>query len=261
MPIAHLALGAAHHEAGNSDAARDSLLRVLAAAPGAPRERAEAHYRLAGLADSTDTGTAASGSGSRESRRGAEAHLREAIGIDNDFAEAHALLGRLLGRREAYAEAASHFARALSRDPANARWHGDRAMALILGKRYQAAQGALRSSRSAVLRAGDAPAEALDHLNTLLARLLAAGPAPELRNGREALTIARGLMAERPTLRHAETLAMAFAEVGDFNRAASLQSQVLAEMRRRGNEPTGGQKQRLQSFLNEKPVREPWFLP
>ena len=267
LPMAQLALGAAHQAAGDRQAARTALLNVLEAAPGAPRERAEAHYRLAVLADSGLSGstptetTEAIGSPSGPGENDPEVHLQQAIDLDHDFAEAHALLGRVLARREQYGEAASHFGRALARDPANARWHGDRAMALILGKSYQAARGALVSGRSALTGAGDTPREALDHLDTLLARLLAASPAPGIRNGGEALAIAQRLMAERPTIQHAETLAMALAEIGDFERAVSMQRQVLAEVTRRGDEPTTGQEQRLRDYLNNEPAREPWFSP
>lgn len=267
LPMAQLALGAAHQMAGDRQAARTALLNVLEAAPGAPRERAEAHYRLAVLADSglprsapTET-TETIGSPSGPGENDPEVHLQQAIDLDHDFAEAHALLGRVLARREQYGEAASHFGRALARDPANARWHGDRAMALVLGKRYQAARGALVSGRSALASAGATPTEALDHLDTLLARLLAASPLPGTRNGVEALAIAQRLMAERPTIQHAETLAMALAEIGDFERAVSMQRQVLAEVTRRGDKPTAGQEQRLRAYLNNEPAREPWFSP
>ena len=265
LPMAQLALGAAHQAAGDRPAARAALRKVLEAAPGAPRERAEAHYRLAVLADSDLPGssrtgtTGASGDPPRENETAA--HLQQAIELDHDFAEAHALLGRVLARREQYGEAASHFGRALARDPGNARWHGDRAMALILGKRYQAARGALVSGRGALASAEVTPTEALDHLDTLLARLLAASPAPGTRNGVEALAVAQRLMAERPTIQHAETLAMALAEIGDFGRAVSMQRQVLAEVARRGDEPTAGQEQRLRAYLNNEPAREPWFSP
>lgn len=264
LPMAQLALGAAHQAAGDRPAARTALREVLKAAPGAPRERAEAHYRLAVLADSGLPGssrTEATGNPVDSGENETAAHLQQAIELDHDFAEAHALLGRVLARREQYGEAASHFGRALARDPGNARWHGDRAMALILGKRYQAARGALVSGRGALASTGDGPTEALDHLDTLLARLLAASPAPATRNGVEALAIAQRLMAERPTIRHAETLAMALAEIGDFGRAVSMQRQVLAEVARRGDEPTAGQERRLRAYLNNEPAREPWFSP
>lgn len=255
LPMAQLALGAAHQAAGDRDAARTTLLKVLEAAPGAPRERAEAHYRLALLADSGLPGSGQTGTNEPAT------HLQQAIELDEDFAEAHALLGRVLARREQYGEAASHFGRALARDPANARWHGDRAMALILGKRYQAARGALVSGRGALASAQGTPTEAFDHLDTLLARLLAASPAPGTRDGVEALAIAQRLMTERPTIQHAETLAMALAEIGDFERAVSMQRQVLAEVARRGDKPTSGQEQRLRAYVNNEPAREPWFSP
>ena len=265
--MAHLALGAAHQAAGDRQAARTALLRVLEAAPGAPRERAEAHYRLAVLTESGEPGrppskpTEATGSPINPGGNDTATHLQLAIELDPDFAEAHALLGRVLARREQYGEAASHFGRALARDPANARWHGDRAMALILGQRYQAARGALVSGRGALASAEETPTEALQHLDTLLARLLAASPAPSTRNGLEALAIAQRLMAERPTIQHAETLAMALAELGNFERAVSMQRQILAEVARRGDEPTTGQEQRLRAYLNNEPAREPWFSP
>lgn len=251
-PLARLALGAAHQQAGAVDAAREALGKVLDAAPGAPAERAEAHYRLAVLA---------------EANGDLIEHLRQAIELDPDFAEAHALLGRALARQELYVEGARHLARALRHDPANADWHRDRAMSLILGKRYAAARTGLTAGRQALARLENASGkdasrqDAIDHLDTLLARLLAASPDPSVRNGAEALAIARRLMSERPSIQHAETVAMALAEVGEFEQAAVLQQQALDEMERRGGAPTAGQRQRLRAYLNDQPAREPWFSP
>ena len=300
LPLAQLALGAAHQAAGAVEPARAALGKVLEAAPGAPGERAEAHYRLAVLAETTPangsgaggatrggsatgggdapTGRAASGAGPPtgdaspgggtsgdgapgRNGRGAVEHLRHAIELDPDLAEAHAFLGRLLARGERYAEAASHFGRALARDPANAGWHRDRAMALILGKRYAAARGGLASARRSLAGTGGGEVAAADHLDTLLARLLSASPDPSVRNGAEALAIAERLMSERPSLQHAETVAMALAETGDFEAAAAMQMQVLDEVGRRGGAPTAGQSQRLAAYLNGEPAREPWFSP
>ena len=260
LPAAHLALGAARQAAGNAEAAREALNRVLEATPGAPRERSEAHYRLAALleAEAAETiGKRPAGDDDAE----VESHLRAALELDPDFAEAHVLLGRLLGQQERFAEAAGHFARALVQDPSNSGWHRDRAMALILARRYAAARGALASARRAVANSGDDAAAAAEHLDTLLARLLAASPDAQVRNGREALAIAQRLMTDRPSIEHAETVAMALAEVGDFDRAAALQSQLIAEVERQGGVATDGQRQRLESYLAGEPVREPWFQP
>ena len=282
-PLARLALGAAHQQAGSDDAAREALTKVLEAAPGAPAERAEAHYRLAVLAEATGASqpgapgsagvspgsTPPAPEGGTRPEAGADPieHLRQAIELDPDFAEAHALLGRALARQERYVEGARHLARALRHDPAIADWHRDRAMSLILGKRYAAARTGLTAGRLALARLVNDPGkdasgkDAIDHLDTLLARLLAASPDPSVRNGAEALAIARRLMAERPSIQHAETVAMALAEVGEFEQAAALQQQALDEMERRGGAPTAGQKERLRAYLNDQPAREPWFSP
>ena len=264
--LAQLALGAAHQAAGAAQPARAALRRVLEAAPGAVAERAEAHYRLAVLGAGRAPEPAESGAPDRdaaESREGDDAltHLRQALALDPDLAEAHAFLGNLLARDEQYAEAANHFGRALVRDPGNLHWHRDRAMALILGGRYSAARSGLVSARR--LRPGDldGPLSAMDHLDTLLARLLAASPDPGVRNGPEALRIARRLLDLRPSIDHAETVAMALAEIGEFGQATTLQQQAIDEVRRRGRVPTAGQSQRLRDYRNGLPAREPWFSP
>lgn len=267
LPLAQLALGAAYQVTGAVEPARAALGKVLDAAPGATGERAEAHYRLAVLAEvasppGSTAGDAAKGDRSlRDDSGDAVEHLRQAIDLDPHLAEAHAFLGRLLARREQYAEAAGHLGRALARDPANAAWHRDRAMALILGKRYAAARGGLASALRSLAGAGGHPVATIDHLDTLLARLLAASPDPSVRSGTEALAIAERLMAERPSLEHAETVAMALAEVGDFDAAAAMQKDVLDEVGRRGGAPTAGQSQRLTAYRSGEPAREPWFSP
>ncbi|MCY3928052.1 MAG: tetratricopeptide repeat protein [Acidobacteria bacterium] len=259
LPSARLALGAAHQARGRLEAARTALNQVLEAAPGARQERAEAHYRLATLleGEAGATGDPAA----TEATANAMSHLRAALELDAGFAEAHVLLGRLLGQQERYAEAAGHFARALVRNPSNPDWHRDRAMALLLARRYAAARGALTSARRALANSADDPLVAAEHLDTLLARLLAASPDPQIRNGREALAIAQRLMTNRPSIEHAETVAMALAEIGEFERAAELQRQLIAEVERQGARPTNGQQQRLESYLAGEPVREPWFSP
>ena len=265
MPVALLTLGAAYQASGQMEQALATLQQVLAAAPGAPRERAEAHYRLAliggenpDLADKAPTGET-DGAGGEGNLL---AHVQSAVQLDPDLTEAHALLGRLLAQRGQYTEAARHLARAISRDPANAEWHRDRAMALVLGRRYAAARAALTSGVGALERTNPASSSAAaDHLRILLSRLLSTCPDAQVRDGRESLAIARQLMAEEPSLDRAETMAMALAETGDFEQAAAMQRQVLTEIERRGGEPTAGQRRRLEAYLNGEPVREPWFTP
>ena len=266
MPVVLLTLGAAYQAAGQMEQASARLQEVLAAAPSAPRERAEAHYRLSLIAgerpDLAASATPTGGSDDLGEDDDALAHLQGAVALDPTFTEAHALLGRLLAQRGRYAEGAGHLARAIAHDPSNGGWHRDRAMALILGRRYAAARGALTSGLGALERASAASGEAtIDHLRILLSRLLSTCPDPQVRNGQQALTIARQLMADGPSLEHAETVAMALAETGYFEQAANVQRQLVAEVERRGGEPTAGQRQRLKLYLDSQPAREPWFTP
>lgn len=268
MPVALLTLGATHQAVGQMERAWARLQEVLAAAPGSPRERAEAHYRLALIAgEHPELAAEAAPTTTTGSDRAGDdddvlAHLQGALALDPGFTEAHALLGKLLAQRGRYAEGAGHLARAIAHDPANGGWHRDRAMALILGRRYAAAHGALTSGLGALQRSTTASGEtAIDHLRILLSRLLSTCPDARIRDGRQALAIARQLMAARPSLERAETVAMALAETGNFEQAADIQREVLTEVERRGGEPSTGQRQRLRSYLDGKPAREPWFTP
>ena len=67
-------------------------------------------------------------------------------------------------------------------------------------------------------------------LNTL-ARLLATAADAALRDGRRSLEIAERLYSERPSLDFAETLAMAYAELGSFTEAAAVQKALIRQVR------------------------------
>ncbi len=69
-----------------------------------------------------------------------------------------------------------------------------------------------------------------------LARLLAACPDATVRDGERAVELAEAVFAARKTIPHAETLAMAWAEVGRFEEATRLQTEVIA-LARHNTEP------------------------
>lgn len=71
-------------------------------------------------------------------------------------------------------------------------------------------------------------------LAALQARLLAAAPEAELRDGARALALARSLVDENRTLEHVEIWAMALAETGDPEQAAELQQEILETAERTG---------------------------
>ena len=102
---------------------------------------------------------------------------------------------------------------------------------------------------------GSAPL-ALKHV---LAQLLATCPEDEVRNGDRALTLAQEVFQQEQTLDHAETLAMALAEVGDFAAAIELQKRIVAESGRQGQSELARRAERwLESYQRGEPVRAPW---
>ncbi|HCF94790.1 MAG TPA: hypothetical protein DEW46_07000, partial [Verrucomicrobia bacterium] len=64
-----------------------------------------------------------------------------------------------------------------------------------------------------------------------LARLLATSRDSAVRDGGRAVELAAAVVQVRPTAQHWETLAMAFAEVGRFEEAVSLQQRALGFIR------------------------------
>jgi len=69
-------------------------------------------------------------------------------------------------------------------------------------------------------------------LTHALARLLAASPDRSLRDGPRSFSLASELFSSERVPPHAETLAMALAEVGRFDDARDLQRRILSEFER-----------------------------
>jgi len=67
-----------------------------------------------------------------------------------------------------------------------------------------------------------------------LAKMLAAAPDPAVRDGAQALRLARALHGDRPTDRTAEALALALAETGACGEAAALLRELARQVRAAG---------------------------
>jgi hypothetical protein len=67
-----------------------------------------------------------------------------------------------------------------------------------------------------------------------LARLLAAAPDDRVRDGRQAMAMTKQLLAQQQTVDLAETMAMALADLGQFQQAATLQREVIAAASKAG---------------------------
>ena len=157
--------------------------------------------------------------------RAALGHYREAIALRPDYKNAHFNLANALLRLRRFETAASHFDRVLEIEPGEPAALVGKAMALMQLERWEAARDLLHDGFAARPR---------NHALALAyARLLAACPVAELRDGPRALDIARRAAAADHSASAAEVLAMALAEVGRFGEAVQLQEKILAAAQQR----------------------------
>ncbi|MEM9558480.1 MAG: tetratricopeptide repeat protein [Acidobacteriota bacterium] len=152
---------------------------------------------------------------------------------------------QLSGQRDA---ARTEFARAVELDPDNATaWLSEISLWILEGD-FAAARE--RADAALALHPDDA---ALAHT---AARLLATAPDAAVRDADRALDLARLAYGVEPSLEHAETLAMAFANYGRFEEAIRIQRRLVQQAQlqnRRGD--LGRLVATLRSFENRQPVR------
>lgn len=217
------------------------LLEELARAPGLRDElRAEAWYHL----------------GSLDLQAGREDEAlsawQQALELDPESRQALAALAPAMARSGDLPASADLHRRWVEQVPRDERAQFGLAMALLLDGQQTEARSALEQALEVL------PDQAA--LAHLLARLLATASDPDNRDGERAVTLARGLLQTSPGPDVAETLAMAFAEIGDFEQAVRLQEQVVERSRQRG-EPEAAisaRERRLEGYRQARPVRDPW---
>ena len=94
---------------------------------------------------------------------------------------------------------------------------------------------------------------------TPLARLLAAAPDGRVRDGERALALVDRLAARGRTLELGETVAMALAEVGAFDRAAAVQRDLVTGARRAGlMDAIRRLEDNLRRYERGEACRRPW---
>lgn len=219
--------------AGDPGEARELYLEALAATPEVA-EKARLHLRLAELEVA------------RRSWARAAGHYRTAAELDPTNAAARIGLGDLLVRERDFDQAAEVYAQAVELAPGDPAARAGEAGALAAAGRYPEARQRLEAAVAAL------PDNVL--LAHALARLLASCPDAGVRDGRRALTLSQAVYRARPSVPHAETVAMALAETGDFAGAAGWLRSLITRVEQEGRR---GLARRLRADLARYERGEP----
>ena len=180
----------------------------------------------------------------------AERAFLAAIEIVPSMTEALFNLGTILGRQGRFLDAAAQHANVVAYDGQNKEARYAQAMALVLGGEYGEARARLQAAVELF------PTEPL--FAHLLARVVVASPDQEVRNAAMGIELAGRLMDAFPGPDHAETLAMAMAESGDFERAIVLQRKVVEGLEERNAPTAAAARGRLTGYERGEPARSPW---
>ena len=159
----------------------------------------------------------------KEAQRGREEpaiqHYKAVLAVKSKFGRAHFYLGDALMRSGRYEEALVHYQQVVEIHPLYGPAHLRRAMVLIRLKRYSEAKARLQEGHSLLPEdAGIAHA---------LARILAACPEQEIRDGLRALQLTQQAYQSQHLFGYTVTLAMAYAEAGQFKEAVRMQRAAI----------------------------------
>jgi tetratricopeptide (TPR) repeat protein len=215
-----------------------SATRAMLSVDATYAELAEAHLLAGRLVESG-------------SPRQAEDHYRRALELGAP-PPARCLLALVLGRQRRFDEAAAEFQRLIEAVPDSAEYRLGQTMALLLGESYRAARQTLEAARQQF-------PDTVGFVHTL-ARVLATCPDDAVRDGTQALELARQAFERQETLDHAETMGMALAEIGRFEDAANWQRQVVSQREQQGSAHSLERSRRyLALFEQGRAVRAPWL--
>jgi tetratricopeptide (TPR) repeat protein len=181
------------------------------------------------------------------------AHLEKVLALQPEHAGGHHYLGHLSMDQGRYAEAARHYAASLRNSPRDHPALFMQAMAL-----YRA--DAPQTRVKALLEAGVAEHPDKWMFSYALARLLAASPDGQVRDGKRALELAQRLYDRFPGFQNAEALAMAHAELGDYKQAIGMQNYAIANAVFMGAlDQVPAMEQTLARFRQDRPARRPFY--
>lgn len=156
------------------------------------------------------------------------AMYRSALTKAPELHGARFLLGRLLAGLSRFEEARVEFATLVEANPQDAAARRGEATALLLLGRWRDARTKLQEGVSTIPQDGQ--------LAHLLARVLASAPDEENRNGHHAIQIAMAVYKIKTIPLVGETVAMGFAEIGDFAEAAKIQQALINDVEQHSEE-------------------------
>jgi tetratricopeptide (TPR) repeat protein len=234
-------LGTALFLGGDLRGAVQRFEETVRAAPagGTDESVAKAHYSL---------GVLMASAGRRE---GAIRHLAAATTHNPNYVEALQALGdqqRRVGRVDAALET---YAAVLRISPQALEARLGYGMGLVRLRRYREARDWFEEGARLYPDRAD--------LRHALARVLAAAPEDGVRDGRRAVSLAEALLKTDTSTVLGETMAMAWAEVGDFIQAVAIQRDVIAAASKAGQQGhVRVMAVNLGRYERRQPCRIPW---
>jgi tetratricopeptide (TPR) repeat protein len=182
---------------------------------------------------------------------GAVEAFERAVGAAPTYVEAHLQLAHTLRRSGNPAAALPAYARTLEIDPRVGEARFGRAMALAMLNRFAEARDQLvEGQRLHPDETGFALA---------LARVLAAAPDENVRDGKRALAIVDAIPADGRRVEWGVVRGLALAEAGRFAEAVQVQRAVIAALERNGSpELARSQAEVLGWYEKGRPRRTPW---
>lgn len=178
-------------------------------------------------------------------------HLTASTRYNPNYVEALSALADLLRQTGRHAEALPRYTAILELNPRAADVKLAYGIVLVRLRRFREARDWLSEA------SGSHPDDpALAHA---LARLLAAAPDAAVRDGARAASLVERLLQGGRTTPLGETLAMALAELGDFEQAAAVQRDVMAAAQRAGlDSDVRRMAGNLRLYERRQPCRTPW---
>jgi tetratricopeptide (TPR) repeat protein len=176
---------------------------------------------------------------------------QQALRIDSKLSQGHRTLGEISTKLGSISEAIRFYQEALTLDPTDVQVHASLALLLQQQSRPEDAVQILNQG----LRL------APDHLDMAnnLAWLLATSPIDDLRDGAESLRLAQRvcIVTGEQDANFLDTLAAAWAEVGNFNEAVKVIERAVELARTAGNEELAiVLSKRLRLYKSQQPFRD-----